>query len=117
MRPIEMARVPRERLSLDRDWRFAFGHAADASKDFEFARSRYLIKAGEAKGAGSPDFDDSAWRTVDVPHDWAVELPFDPAGDKDLCDHGFHAIGPAHPQNSVGWYRKSFGLPASDDGR
>jgi hypothetical protein len=40
----------RERLLLDRNWRFALGHAADVSRDFEYARSRYLIKAGEAKG-------------------------------------------------------------------
>src|SRR5687767_5903568 len=111
------SRPPRERIPFDHDWRFALGHAADAGKDFEFTRSRYLIKAGEAKGAASPDFDDSGWRALDLPHDWAIELPYDPQGDKDLLDHGFHKIGPAHPQNSVGWYRRSFDLPASDEGR
>ncbi len=107
----------RERLLLDRNWRFALGHAADAGRDFDFARSRHLIKAGEARGAGKIDFDDSGWRETDLPHDWAVELPYDPGGDKDLLDHGYHAIGPDHPENSVGWYRRSFDLPASDDGR
>jgi beta-galactosidase len=107
----------RERIQLDRNWRFALGHAADVSRDFEFARSRYLIKAGEGKGAAKPDFDDSAWRPVDLPHDWAIELPYDPAGDKELLDHGYHAIGPDHPGNSVGWYRKTFDLPATDVGR
>src|SRR5688500_9813793 len=111
------SRPPRERIPFDHDWRFALGHAADAGKDFEFKRSRYLIKAGEAKGAASPDFDDSGWRALDLPHDWAIELPYDPDGDKDVLDHGFHAIGPSHPEHSVGWYRKSFDLPASDDGR
>ncbi|MGB7158862.1 MAG: glycoside hydrolase family 2 TIM barrel-domain containing protein [Tepidisphaeraceae bacterium] len=107
----------RERILLDHGWRFALGHAADVSRDFQFARSRYLIKAGEAKGAAKIDFDDSAWRAIDLPHDWAIELPYDETGDKDLLDHGYHAIGPDHPQHSVGWYRKSFDLPASDDGR
>ena len=107
----------RQRLLLDQNWRFALGHAGDVSRDFDFARSRYLIKAGEAKGAANLDFDDSAWQQVDVPHDWAIDLPFDPAGDKDLLDHGYHAIGPDHPESSVGWYRKSFDLPASDNGR
>jgi beta-galactosidase len=115
-----MARRPprgRERICLDRGWRFALGHAADVARDFEFARSRYLIKSGEAKGAGRVDFDDSAWRAIDLPHDWAIELPYDEWGDKDLLDHGYHAIGPDHPEQSVGWYRASFDLPAEDDGR
>src|SRR5437667_11722723 len=92
----------RERLLLDRNWRFALGHAANPAMDFEFARSRCLVKAGEGRGAASPSFDDSTWRAVDVPHDWALDLPLDPAGDKELCDHGFYALGPDHPQNSVG---------------
>jgi beta-galactosidase len=107
----------RQRLLMDRNWRFALGHAADVSRDFEFARSRYLIKAGEARGTAKIDFDDSAWRPIDLPHDWAIELPYDPNGDKDLLDHGYHAIGPDHPENSVGWYRRAFDLPASDEGR
>src|SRR6185436_10680333 len=107
----------RERLSLDRNWRFALGHAADPARDFEFVRDRSLVKAGEARGAASPAFDDSAWRQVNVPHDWAIELPFDPAGDKERAEHGFRAIGPDHPENSVGWYRRAFEIPASDLGR
>jgi beta-galactosidase len=107
----------RERLSLDRNWRFALGHASDAARDFDFVRDRSLVKAGEARGAAAPVFDDSGWRTLDVPHDWAIELPFDPTGDKELCDHGFHAIGPDHPESSVGWYRRAFDIPAADLGR
>ena len=107
----------RERLSLDRNWRFALGHAADPSKDFEFVRSRDLVKAGEARGAAGVKFDDSAWRIVNIPHDWAIELPLDPAGDKELAEHGFRAIGPDHPEHSIGWYRRTFEVPASDVGR
>src|SRR6478672_2526740 len=107
----------RERLSLDRNWRFALGHAADPSKDFDFVRSRDLVKAGEARGAAGVKFDDSAWRTVNVPHDWAIELRLDPTGDKELAEHGFRAIGPDHPEHSIGWYRSTFDVPASDLGR
>jgi beta-galactosidase len=113
-----MAKRPgRERLSLDRNWRFARGHGADPSKDFDFVRDRSLVKAGEARGAASPSFDDSVWRVIDVPHDWAIELPYAPADDREICEHGFHAIGPDHPQNSVGWYRRAFEIPKDDDGR
>jgi beta-galactosidase len=107
----------RERLSLDRNWRFALGHSASVALDFDYARSRCLIKAGEARGAAAFDFDDSKWRTVDLPHDWAVKLPFDSRGDKDLMDHGFRGIGPDHPESSIGWYRRTFTIPESDLGR
>lgn len=108
---------PRERLNFDRDWRFALGHAADDARDFDFRRDRSLVKSGEARGAAGVDFDDSAWRALNVPHDWAIELPLDPAGDKELGEHGFVAIGRDHPQHSVGWYRKAFTVPAGDAGR
>lgn len=107
----------REKLLMDRNWRFALGHGADPAKDYEFTRSRCLVKAGEARGAASPKFDDSAWRNVNLPHDWAVELPFDPKGDKEVCEHGFYAIGPDHPENSVGWYRWKFEIPKKDLGK
>ena len=32
---------------------------------------------GDAAGAEQPGFDDAAWRTLDLPHDWAIEGPFD----------------------------------------
>src|SRR5579862_5034750 len=108
---------PRERLSMDKGWRFALGHAADAAKDFEFTRSRCLVKAGEARGAAGLKLDDSQWRMVDVPHDWVIELPLDPKGDKELAEHGFRAVGPDHPENSIGWYRREFEIPKEDLGR
>src|SRR5688572_3524424 len=69
---------PRERLSFDRDWRFAFGHATDVAKDFNHATGQfsYFAKAGFGAGASDPKFDDQSWRKVNLPHDWAVELPF-----------------------------------------
>ncbi len=107
----------RERTSLDKGWRFALGHASDGSKDFDFRRDRSLVKAGEGRGAASPSFDDSGWRTVELPHDWAIELPLDPDGGKELAEHGFRAIGPDHPEHSVGWYRTGFDIPEADLGR
>ncbi len=125
---------PRERSSLDFGWRFALGHASDPAKDFGFgANQRTYAKAGASApswwvaAAAQKDFDDSAWKPVTLPHDWAVELPFannpdyKPSGkpdDEDLrAAHGYKALGREFPENSVGWYRKTFSLPASDAGK
>ena len=107
----------RQRLSLDRNWRFALGHAADASRDFEFARSRCLVKAGEARGAAALAFDDSAWQPVDLPHDWVLELPLKQSDEREFAEHGFRTVGPEHPEHSIGWYRRYFTIPESDLGK
>jgi len=108
--------APRERLSLDQGWRFALGHATDVSKDFNLATGgfSYFAKAGFGAGASDPKFDDRGWRTLNLPHDWAVELPFSERGS---ASHGFKAIGRNFPENSVGWYRKTFHIPKSDLGK
>ncbi len=107
---------PRERLSFDAGWRFAYGHPFDPAKDFDHATSyfSYITKAGYGDGPASPKFDDRAWRALDLPHDWAVEAPF--AGNASHS-HGYKAVGRAFPERSVGWYRKTFTVPAADRGR
>src|SRR3954453_419180 len=67
---------PRRRVRLQR-WRFHLGHAADVAKDFGFGRDqRAFAKAGVAAEPAMPKFDDGGWDEVQVPHDWAVALPF-----------------------------------------
>jgi beta-galactosidase len=106
----------RERMRLDRGWRFALGHASDPARDFGHGTGyfSYLAKAGFGDGPASPLFDDRGWRSIDLPHDWAVEAPFDP---KASPSHGFKAVGRGFPERSVGWYRRSFFVPGSDLGR
>ncbi len=106
----------RERLLMDFGWRFAFGHANDAEKDFNHATGyfSYFAKAGYGDGAASKSFDDRSWRMLDLPHDWAVELPFDP---KASYSHGYKTVGRNFPETSIGWYRKTFLIPESDLGR
>ena len=58
----------------------------------------------------SPDFmgmNDSAWRTVTLPHDWSVEHPFDPS----------NASGTGYLPGGTAWYRKHFELPADVHGK
>jgi len=97
---------PRERLLLDFGWRFHLGN--------EWGVGQNLAKAAQGIGPASVSFSDATWRQLDLPHDWAVELPFDPTAD---ASHGFKALGEAFPQNSVAWYRRTFDLPAADAGR
>jgi len=106
----------RERLLMDFDWRFAFGHTADVAEDFNHATGEfsYFAKTGFGSGASALDYDDRGWRRLKLPHDWAVELPFNARGSK---SHGFKAIGRNFPESSVGWYRKRFTIPASDLGK
>jgi beta-galactosidase len=97
---------PRERLLMDLGWKFHLGD--------EWGIAENLGKAGTGSGPASASFSDTSWRTVNLPHDWAVELPFDPGTDG---SHGFHPVGPGFPQNSVAWYRRTFELPNEDSGR
>jgi beta-galactosidase len=113
-----------ERLLLDFGWRFHLGHACDPEKDFGFGRFQHTFaKAGDVADAGKLEFDDSDWRALDLPHDWAVELPFAPSanppatGDDPRAAHGFKPLGRDYPETSIGWYRRVFELPASDLGR
>jgi beta-galactosidase len=107
---------PRERLLMDSNWLFSLGHATDVAKDFDHATGEfsYLAKTGFGSGASAQKFDDSGWRELNLPHDWAVELPFCERGSK---SHGYKAIARNFPENSVGWYRKAFTVPASDLGK
>src|SRR5437016_3343863 len=80
--------------------------AAQASAAFE---SQWSFTLNDPAHAELPDFDDSAWRKVDLPHDWSIEGAFDrnnPAG-------GAGAFLPT----GIGWYRKHFTLPSTDAGR
>ena len=121
----EVTPPPRVRQRLER-WRFHLGHAADIERDFGFGRNqRTFAKAGAATAdCAMAGFDDSGWTEVQVPHDWAVGLPFakpTAPAPKETADavaaHGFKAIGRDHPQNSIGWYRHPIEVTEADNGR
>lgn len=65
----------------------------------------WRFEGGDVPGLDAVAFDDSQWRTVDLPHDFCIEGPFDP---KVLggTSNGFRPLG-------VGWYRKAFVTPAN----
>lgn len=80
---VDASENSRVQISMDKDWLFSLESPSNAE---------------------APEFNDSAWRKLDVPHDWSIEGPFDeknPAGGAG----GFLPTG-------IGWYRKHFTLPA-----
>ncbi len=106
----------RELTLIDKDWRFSFGHLYDTKKDFGHAEGyfSYLTKTGFGDGPAAKDFDDRAWRKLDLPHDWAVEQPFSESAS---FSHGFKAAGKNFPEKSIGWYRKKIAIPNGDLGK
>jgi beta-galactosidase len=78
----------RQTQNFDRGWRFHLG---------------------DVQGAQQPGFADAAWRKLDLPHDWSIEGAFseqNPAG-----------VGGGALPGGIGWYRKTFSLPAGDTGK
>ncbi len=64
---------------------------------------------GDPAGAESPQFDDTKWTSVDLPHDWSIFGPIaadNPAG----SPGGFFPTG-------IGWYRKAFEAPQGWSGK
>lgn len=62
---------------------------------------------GTAGGAEAPDFNDSEWRTVNVPHDYSIEQAYSPNMEQ---ESGFLPGG-------TGWYRKTLELPKEAEGK
>ncbi|WP_274365131.1 glycoside hydrolase family 2 TIM barrel-domain containing protein [Paenibacillus thermotolerans] len=58
---------------------------------------------GPLAGAEQAGYDDSAWRELNVPHDWSIELEFN-QGSPATHEGGYLDGG-------VAWYRKAFTLP------
>src|SRR6267378_4265639 len=93
--PARAQQTSREKLLMDFGWKFHLGN--------EWGTAEAPINLCVSSGPARPDFNDSSWDTVTLPHDWAVALPFDRNAP---ADHGFKPIGRKFPQNSVGWYRR-----------
>ncbi len=108
----------RQKICFDQDWKFHFGHAADPVKDFNFGLANIFSKSGKAETTAiDPRFNDQDWRTLSLPHDWAVELPFINSPDFDVQSHGYKPVGGHFPESSIGWYRKHFTVNKADSGQ
>ena len=63
---------------------------------------------GAVVGASEMDFDDTMWRNITLPHDWAIEGPF---------DSSYNARSGGLPFHGIGWYRKQFDMPEAAKGK
>ncbi len=73
----------------------------DFNKDWKFLNK-------EAVHAEAIDFDDSNWRNLNLPHDWAIEGPF---------DEKYNARCGGLPFHGTGWYRKKFTMSPNQQGK
>jgi beta-galactosidase len=127
--PLKAAETFRERISFDADWRFEKDDPSGVGESLDYATlkpwllptANHLLGAFQpvaqrpsgAEPGGDvsyvrPDFDDSAWRKINLPHDWAIEGPF---------SYKLPGETGKLPWTGVGWYRKTFTVPATDAGR
>jgi len=107
--------APRQHFLMDRNWHFILGNAADPAKDLNFDGPDDFSKQQVNFEASHADFDASKWRTLDLPHDWAIELEH--VNDEANKGHGYHPLGRKYPATSVGWYRRPFTLPSGSEGK
>nr|WP_316698127.1 beta-galactosidase GalB [Xanthomonas hydrangeae] len=151
--------LPRERVSLNAQWRFHRGDPPGTGETLDYDVRPHVLRSEDGKVADAqpeqaqhvdaaavrvlkpwilptannliadpaqrhkrppghpgstlafvqPQFDDSGWQQLDLPHDWAIAGPF-------LADGPYGGMGRL-PSWGVGWYRKRLNIPASDRGR
>jgi beta-galactosidase len=132
---LRAAEASRTRESFNSGWRFTKGDDPSTGESLTYERVKdWVLPTGDdllpyrvarrVKPDGAPggkfpgpgaipayaraDFNDTGWRALTLPHDWGIEGPFQQqlSGDTGKL-----------PWFGIGWYRKSFALPAADAGR
>ncbi|MBB3061180.1 sugar-binding domain-containing protein [Microbulbifer rhizosphaerae] len=87
-----LAQSPRETKNFDFDWKFFLGDSSEAK---------------------NPNFDDSNWQEVQLPHDWSVKQQVS----KENAGQGWMAGAMGYFPGGIGWYRKSFTVPKSHENK
>ena len=87
---------------------FAFiaGNGFAQVRKIESFDANWHFYKGDIQGAEKLSFNDSAWRLLNVPHDWSIEGPYDKANPT--------ARGGGYLPAGIGWYRKDFTLGEAD---
>lgn len=117
----------RERININQDWRYQaddpYGTGSSlhytrlkpyllpCANDFFLFGSKHMRPEGNPGSDVSyvkPDFDDSGWRQLNLPHDWAVEEPF---------NIDYEGATGKLPYWGIRWYRKTLDIPQADAGK
>lgn len=69
---------------------------------------KFALNIDDRQDITASDYDDSGWRTLDLPHDWAIEGDFD--------EHNPSGTGGGALPGGIGWYRKTFKADKKDRG-
>ncbi|WP_281228667.1 glycoside hydrolase family 2 TIM barrel-domain containing protein [Flavobacterium aquiphilum] len=78
---------------------------SQARKIINFDNGWQFIKE-DVSGAENPAFNDKQWQTLNVPHDWSIEGPYDRANPS--------GRGGGYLPSGIGWYRKTFEISKAD---
>jgi beta-galactosidase len=90
---------PRSRESFNQGWKFV--------KYFN-ASNEAVTTDKEPENLQLPSVNDNNWRSLDLPHDWAIEGPF-----SDTLENNTGLL----PWKGIGWYRKHFTVSDNDKGK
>jgi beta-galactosidase len=82
-----------------------FAANAQSARKTERFNANWKFFLGDEPQAKNTEFDDGNWRALDLPHDWSIEGRFDPKNPTTQAEGGLPA--------GIGWYRKTFTVPAS----
>ena len=117
----------RERININRDWRYQIDDPDGVGAALHYSRLKpYLLPCANdfiifgkryQRPEGNPgeniayvksDFDDSEWRHLNLPHDWAIECPF---------NIDYNGSTGKLPYWGIRWYRKTLELSQDDAGK
>jgi beta-galactosidase len=91
------------------------GAASPAARQTILFDTGWTFHRGGALSAEQPAFEDAAWRTVDLPHDWSIE---DLPGTSSPFDrNAVGQVSTGFTTGGTGWYRKTFVLPEAGKGK
>jgi beta-galactosidase len=90
---------PRSRESFNQGWKFV---------KYFYSSDETVTKDKEPQDLQLPSVNDNSWRSLDLPHDWAIEGPF-----SDTLENNTGLL----PWKGIGWYRKHFTISDNDKGK
>ncbi len=93
------------------------GQFDSSHRDQSFNAGWKFVLDSVASGQEMPEFNDSPWQTVDLPHDWSILVKKDTGFTGPFSRKSPGATSTGYAMGGTGWYRKHFTLDAKDQGK